>query len=158
MKFESLFFITVGLFWLLTACAGGSSSGGGSAQTGQGTPVAPVTYNNADLAGTWRWNARRQTNSDTLSGTMAFDREVRLIGFSPDRCPGSPVPNSEFWLWDNGFVKGHFYNFCSDATAEVKFGIYFSPTKKTLTGIMDLHYVLNSGETYDRFDVTLTKL
>ena len=157
MRIKSAIFIIVGLFWFLTACAGGSSSGGGS-QNGQVTPPTPVTYNKVDLAGTWRWNAKRQTNSDTLSGTMAFDKEVRLIGFSPDRCPGSPVPNAEFWLWDDGFVKGRFYNFCSDPTAEVKFGIYFSPTKKTITGIMDLHYQLVGGETYDRFDITLTKL
>ena len=156
MRFKTVFFITISLIWLLTSCAGGSSSGGGSSQNGQGTPP-PVTYNKVDLAGTWGWNAKRQTNSDTLSGTMTFDKEVRLIGFSPDRCPGSQLPNSEFWLWEDGFVKGRFYSFCSDATAEVKFGMYFSPNKKTITGIMDLHYLIDGGETYDRFDITLMK-
>jgi hypothetical protein len=156
MRFKSLFSVIVGLFWLLTSCAGGSSSGGGSSQSTP-TTTATVTYNKADLAGTWRWNAKWQTNSEVLSGTMKFDNEVRLIGFSPDRCPGSPVPVSEFWIWEDGFVKGRFYNFCGDSAAEVKFGIYFRPDKKTIVGIMDLHYVINGGETYDRFDITLTK-
>ena len=29
--------------------------------------------------------------------------------------------------------------------------------KKTIVGIMDLHYIINGAETYDRFDITLTK-
>lgn len=148
----------VSLLWFLTSCAGGSSSGGSGTtpQTASTTP-ATVTYTKTDLAGTWRWFAKRQTNSDTLSGAITFDNNVRLIGFSPDRCPGDqPLPNAEFWLSDD-FVKGHFYNFCGDASAEVKFGVYFKPDKKTMTGIMDLHYLVDETGTYDRFDITFTK-
>jgi hypothetical protein len=155
-----VFYIILSLLWLLTSCSGGSSSGGGSAQNGQAPPPAvpvPVTYTNSDLAGTWRWNAKGQLIPDTFSGSISFNKEVGLIGFSPDRCPGSQVPNAEFWLWSDGFVKGRFYSFCSDPTAEVKFGMNFSSNKKTIAGIMDLHYLIDGTETYDRFNITLTK-
>jgi hypothetical protein len=160
MKYKTIFYLIISLLWLLTSCSGGSSSGGGSTNTQTTSTSTPTTviYSKTDLAGTWRWLAKRQTNSDTLSGTITFDNNVRMIGFSPDRCPGGQsLPNSEFWLYDYGFVKGHFYNFCGDPTAEVKFGVYFSPDKKSMTGIMDLHYLVDSSETYDRFDITWTK-
>lgn len=160
MRFRSVFCITVSLFWLLTSCSGGSGSGGGSKEASTGTSTtttAPVTYTNADLAGTWRWIAKMQTNSATLSGTMTFDQEVRLSGYESDRCPGRQVLNAQFWMWSDGFVKGRNYAFCTDTTALVKFGMYFSPSKKTIIGIMDLHYLVDGVETYDRFDITLTK-
>jgi hypothetical protein len=119
---------------------------------------APVTYTKNDLAGTWNWVAKRQSNSFTLSGTMTFNNVPRLIAYDSTRCPGRMIVNAEFWMYDN-FVKGRNYAFCSDTTSMVKFGMYMTPDKKSISGIMDLHYLVDEGatETYDRYDIVLTK-
>lgn len=152
--------MAIGLVWLFTSCSGGSSSGGGTSTTPVTTPVAtaPVTYTTNDLAGNWNWVAKRQSNSFTLSGTMTFNNVPRLIDYDSTRCPGRMVVNAEFWMYDN-FVKGRNYAFCSDTTSMVKFGMYMTPDKKSISGIMDLHYLVDDGatETYDRYDIVLKK-
>ncbi len=160
MKSIRIFFIIMPLLWLVTSCSSGSNSGGGSSNAGGTTTsgTVPLTYTKADLKGTWRWVANLQSGSATLTGTMTFDGEVRLIGYETDRCPGRQILNAEFWMWEDGFVKGRNYAFCTDTTALIKFGIYFQGTnKKIISGIADLHYLVNGEETYDRFDITLTK-
>jgi hypothetical protein len=161
MEFKKISCLFIVLIGLLTSCSGGTNGGGGNGNDG-GTPPGgslPLTYNKADLEGTWSWNAVLQSGSATLTGTMTFDGEVRLIDYEPDRCPGSGVLYPEFWIWEDGFVKGRHWNFCGDTTAHVKYGVYFQGSeKKLMTGIMDLHYLLKDGtETYDRFDITLNK-
>ena len=157
MKFKSLPFWAIGLVWLLFSCSGGSSSGGNSTVPAPTTTPAPVTYTTNDMVGTWNWVANRQSSPLTLSGTMTFNNTPRLIGYECTRCPGRMVLNAEFWMFGD-FVKGRNYAFCSDTTSMVKFGMYLTPDKKSMSGIMDLHYLVDDGtETYDRYDITLKK-
>lgn len=92
------------MLWLLTPCSGGSSRGGGSGQNVPATPTTPLTYNKADLKGRWRWFAKRQTNSDTLSGTISFDKEVRLTDIPPIVAPGV-----RWWMPYSGYGEMSLY-------------------------------------------------
>ncbi|MFH0788222.1 MAG: hypothetical protein V2B13_11495, partial [Pseudomonadota bacterium] len=111
------------------------------------------------LQGTWRWVADRQTVPGTLTGTLTFNGEVRVIGWETDRCPGRQIfTSAQFWLNSSGYVKGNNPAFCSDTTMEVKFSMDFVGTsKKTISGLMDIHYYVDEQNTYDRFDITMTK-
>jgi hypothetical protein len=162
MKYPKNSFICLILLFLLgliTSCSSSSGSGGGSSSTGSGGEPTPLTYNNADLEGTWQFSADRQTSPLTLSGTMTFDGEVRLISYENDRCPGRQPVNGEFWLWADGYVKGRTYSFCGDPTVYEKYSMNFKSTdKKTISGLMDLHYFdYNGQELYERYDITFRK-
>ncbi len=61
-------------------------------------------------------------------------------------------------MWTDGYVKGNNPAFCADTAMETKFSMNFmGSTKKLISGIMDIHYFLNGSETYDRYDITMTK-
>jgi len=158
MKFCKVFWVVIPMLWLVTSCSSGSSSGGGSSGGTGDTPPAP-TYTKADLAGTWQFKADRQINPFTLTGTMTFDGEVRLIGYENDHCLGRQIVDGEFWLWEDGYVKGRTYYFCGDPTVYEKYSMNFMGTdKKTITGLMDLHYFDDTGqELYERYDITFKK-
>ncbi len=143
---------------LITSCSSNSSSGGGG-PNGGGGDTTPLTYSNADLEGTWRFSADRQNAPLTLTGTLTFDGEIRLMSYENDHCPGRQPVNGEFWLWADGYVKGRTYYFCGDPTVYQKYSMDFMGTdKKTISGIMDLHYLDNSGqELYERYDITFRK-
>lgn len=159
MKIKGLFilFLLSSLIWLAASCSGGSSSGGGSTSTNGGT--VSTAYSKTDLQGTWRWVAYRQTTPLTLTGTLTFNGEVRVIGWETDRCPGRQIFSSAFfWLWDSGYVKGNNPAFCSDTSMEVKFSMNFAGSnRKTITGLMDIHYPAPATQSYDRYDITMTK-
>ena len=155
MQFSKVFWILVSLLWLLTSCSSGSNSGGGSSSGTGNTPPTP-TYTKADLAGTWQFKADRQISPFTLTGTMTFDGELRLIGYQNNYCPGRQIVDGIFWLWEDGFVKGRNYAFCDDTKPYTKYAMNFVGTdKKTISGLMDLHYFDSDGqELYERYDIT----
>jgi hypothetical protein len=159
MKMKYLYWILLVLLWLAASCSSESGSGGGSSTNGDGGDNTPITYSNADLEGTWQFSADRQTSPLTLTGTMTFDGDLRLVGYENDRCPGRQTVSGEFWLWEDGYLKGRTYSFCGDPTVYEKYSMNFMGTdKKTISGLMDLHYFDNNGqELYERYDITFTK-
>jgi hypothetical protein len=159
MKFSKIFWVVLPILWLVTSCSSGSSSGGGGSTNGGGGDTTPTTYSNADLQGTWQFRADRQISPFTLTGTMTFDGEVRLTGYENDYCPSREIVAGEFWLWENGFVKGRNLAFCSDTHTYTKYALNFTGTdKNTLVGLMDLHYFNDAGdELYERYDITYRK-
>ena len=159
MNLKRMVWLLISLFSLLTSCSTGSSSGGGSTTTTGGTTAVPLAYTNTDLAGSWRYSAKGQVVSIGMTGTLTFNNDVKLIKWENDRCPGRQVFTScDFWMWPDGYVKGHNPAFCSDTTMETKFSMNFiGSTKNLISGIMDIHYFVNGSETYDRYDITMTK-
>jgi hypothetical protein len=159
MKFCKIFWVVIPMLWLVTSCSSGSSSGGGGSTNGGGGETTPTTFTSADLQGTWQFKADREITPFTLTGTMTFDGDVRLIGYTNDYCPGRQIVDAEFWLWDYGFVKGRNYAFCSDTNTYTKYALNFTGAdKKTLVGLMDLHYFNDAGEElYERYDITYQK-
>ncbi|MFH0786873.1 MAG: hypothetical protein V2B13_04565, partial [Pseudomonadota bacterium] len=93
MKIKKIIILLFSLVWLATSCSSGSSSGGGTTGSNGGTTsvTVPTTYSSTDLQGTWRWVADRQTVPGTLTGTLTFNGEVRVIGWETDRCPGRQI-------------------------------------------------------------------
>jgi hypothetical protein len=159
MRIRNFYWILFLLLWLAASCSSGSGSGGGSSSNGSGGAPAPLTYSNADLQGTWQFKADRQTSPLTLSGTLTFDGDLRLLGYQNDRCSGSQPVIGEFWLWEGGYVKGRTYSFCGDPTVYEKYSMDFMGSdKNTISGLMDLHYLDNTGqELYERYDITFRK-
>jgi hypothetical protein len=159
MKLNRGSWIIIFLLWLAASCSSGSGSGGGSSTNGSGGEATPTTYSNADLQGTWQFRADRQISPFTLTGTMTFDGELRLIRYENDYCPGRQILAGEFWLWADGFVKGRNFAFCGDTQPYTKYAMNFSgPGKNTLVGLMDLHYFNDAGEElYERYDITYRK-
>jgi hypothetical protein len=163
MKLNRGFLILLSLLWLGTSCSSSSSSGGGGSTGGGGgeTPPTPTptTYSNADLEGTWKFKADRQISPFTLTGTMTFDGGLRLLRYENDYCPGRQIVDGEFWLWADGFVKGRNYAFCSDPVTYTKYAMNFTGSdKKTMVGLMDLHFFNAAGEElYERYDITYRK-
>ena len=159
LKNSFICLIGLSLLGLITSCSSSSGSGGGSSSNGGGGEPTPSTYSKADLEGTWQFSADRQTSPLTLTGTLTFDGELRLLGYENDRCPGQQIVSGEFWLWEDGYVKGRTYSFCGDPTVYEKYSMNFKGTdKKTISGLMDLHYFDNNGqELYERYDITFRK-
>ena len=150
------------LFGLIVACSGGSGSGGGSSVTGTPVVTVPTTYSNADLKGTWRWNANRQTAPLNLTGSLTFNGDVRVENWETDYCPGRQnFIYSQFWLWEDGYVKGRNPAFCDFPYSEVKFSMDFVPgsNKTRISGLMDIHQLdpTTGIDTYERFDITMIK-
>ncbi len=142
-------------FFVLSGCAAGSNSGGGGLP---GDDRQPLSYSAADLQGIWDWRAVRQSSGDVLTGTMTFAEAARLIGFTLDACAGQQDYYAEFWIWEDGYVKGRIFGVCSDPMAHMKFSMDFQEReKKIIQGLMDLHYLVNGQDTYDRYEITLIK-
>lgn len=156
MKFSKIFWVVLPMLWLVTSCSSGSNSGGGGSTNGGGGATTPTTYSNADLEGTWQFKADRQVSPFTLTGTMTFDGELRLLRYENDYCPGRQIIDAQFWLWEDGFVKGRNFAFCSDNKPYTKYAMNFTgPDKNTIVGLMDLHYFNDAGEElYERYDIT----
>jgi hypothetical protein len=137
----------------LSCSSGGSSSGSGGNIMGNNT-----TYKKDDLAGSWSYSARQQGGQNSCNGTMTFDRDLHLTGISNGCCPqGQIQSSSEFWIWDNGFVKGRNYAWCSNPSMLMKYAMNFTGLdKRTITGLLDVHESVQDGGPYTRFDITLT--
>lgn len=148
----------------VTACSSGSKSGGGSnieETTNGGTQN--VTYSAQDLKGTWRWVADRQNAPLRLTGTLSFGEETRVEGWETDYCPGRQIYTyAQFWLWEDGYVKGRNPSFCDFPLTETKFSMDFVPGsgKKMVKGLMDIHQIDAATwiDRYERFDITMTKM
>ncbi len=164
MKIIKICWVFISLIGLISACATGSSSGGGSNNnggTGDGGNT-PLSYTATDLEGTWRWSADSQTYPLNLTGSITYDNNVRVIGMETDRCPGlQDFSTAQFWLVENGYVKGNNQAFCNYPGSEMKFSMDFVPgsNKKTIIGLMDIHQKdFDTGiESYVRFDITMKK-
>jgi hypothetical protein len=145
----------LGLLVMLTvSCSsGGSSSGsGGNIMTGS------TTYAKEDLAGTWSYSARPQAGGNSCSGTMTFDRDVHLTGITNSCCPqGQILSDSIFWFWNNGYVKGRNDAWCTDTSRITKYSMNFvGSDKRTISGLWDVHASHMDGDSYTRYDITLT--
>ncbi|MBI4765564.1 MAG: hypothetical protein HY787_13330 [Deltaproteobacteria bacterium] len=160
IKNTIIYLIGLSLLGSIASCSTGSSSGGGISNADGGTE--PATYTETDLEGTWRWSANRQTSALNLTGSITFNNNLRVIGMETDRCPGlQNFSTAQFWLFENGYVKGNDQAFCNYPGTEMKFSMDFVPgsNKKTIIGLMDIHQRdLNTGiDSYERYDITMNK-
>jgi hypothetical protein len=152
------------LLWLGSAsCSSGSKSGGGGETVTPGNGEStPVTYTAKDLKGTWSWTADRQNAPLRLSGTLTFGDDLRVEGWETDYCPGRQIYTyAQFWLWEDGYVKGRNPSFCDFPLTEMKFSMDFvtASAKKRIQGLLDIHQIDPATwiDSYERFDITLTK-
>lgn len=163
MKIQRIFFVFLvfSLLWQMS-CSSGSKSGGGGNETPTIGASEPVTYSAKDLKGTWRWVADRHGASLRLTGTLTFGDDLRVEGWETDYCPGRQIYTyAQFWLWEDGYVKGRNPSFCDFPLSETKFSMDFVPgsDKKQIQGLMDIHQIDPATwiDSYDRFDITMTK-
>jgi hypothetical protein len=161
MKKIFFLFSILSLVITLLACSSGSGSGGGSGGPSNGG-TQPVTYSETDLRGTWRWTADRQSAPLNLTGTLTFGPDTRVEGWETDYCPGRQIYTySQFWLWENGYVKGRNPAFCDFPLTEMKFSMDFVPgsDKKKISGLLDIHQIDPATwiDSYERFDITMAK-
>lgn len=154
MIFRSLLIwglIFLGLF--INACSSGSGSGGGSGSLGA------TGYSPKDMEGSWNYNENSQGGSKSCSGSMTFSGSGQLVGFTNSCCSGTQKIDAEFWIFNDGYVKGRNYAWCGEGRHDLepmlKYSMNFNgPDKRTIRGIVDLHY---TDADYTRFDITLTR-
>ena len=148
--------LLLGLLAMLTVSC---SSGGGSSSGSGGTIVRDsITYAKEDLAGTWNYSARPQSGGNSCSGTMSFDRDLHLTGMTNSCCPqGQILRDAIVWFWSSGYVKMRNYAWCSNPGQLTKYSMDFMGfDKRTIAGLMDVHATLMDGDSYARYDITLT--
>jgi hypothetical protein len=134
------------------------SSGGSSSGSGGNIMANNAAYAKEDLAGSWSYSARQQGGDKNCNGTMTFDKDVHLTGITNSCCPsGQIMRDTEFWFWNYGYVKGRNYAWCSDASMLTKYSMNFTGSdKRTISGLMDVHETQMDGDSYVRYDITLT--
>jgi hypothetical protein len=145
----------LGLLVMLTvSCSSGGSSSGSGGNIGSGS----TSYAKEDLAGTWSYSAKPQAGGNSCSGTMTFDKDVHLTGITNSCCSqGQILRDTQFWFYSNGYVKGRNYAWCSNPGQLTKYSMNFMGfDKRTIAGLMDVHASLIDGDSYARFDITLT--
>ena len=148
--------LLIGLLAMLTVSC---SSGGGSSSGSGGTiGGGSISYAKEDLAGTWNYSARPQSGGNSCSGTMSFDRDLHLTGMTNSCCPqGQILRDTIVWFWNSGYVKGRNYAWCSNPGQLTKYSMNFMGfDKRTIAGLMDVHATLMDGDSYARYDITLT--
>ena len=147
--------IFLGLF--ISACSTGSGSGGGSG--GGSGLLGTISYSPKDMEGSWNYNENSQGGAKSCSGSMTFSGSGRLVGFTNSCCSGAQIVDAEFWIFNDGYVKGRNYAWCgenhTDGNPMLKYSMNFNGSdKRTIRGIVDLH---NTDADYTRFDITLTR-
>ena len=149
-----LVLVLLALNFFSAACNSGSSSSGGSGSVGG------VGYSAKDMEGAWNYTENAQGGSQSCAGTMTFSGTGQLTGFTNSCCSGYQKIDAEFWIFQDGYVKGRNYAWCgqgrTDQNPMLKYSMNFTgPDKRTIRGIVDLHY---TDPNYTRFDITLSRL
>lgn len=145
--------IFLGLF--ISACSSGSGSGGGS-----GGSLGATGYSPKDMEGSWDYNENSQGGAKSCSGSMTFSGSGQLVGFTNSCCSGAQKIDAEFWIFNDGYVKGRNYAWCGEGRHDqdpmLKYSMNFNGSdKRTIRGIVDLHYTESN---YTRFDITMNRV
>lgn len=143
------FVLLVSMFFTAACNSGSSSSGGGASAA---APYAPK-----DMEGVWNYVESAQGGL-SCSGTMTFSEKGQLNAMT-NSCCSNQIVNAEFWIFQDGYVKGRNYAWCNEAHRDgnpmLKYSMNFKNAEKNqISGIVDLHY---TDSDYTRFNITMTR-